>query len=586
MATDLISVRVATAESIKSPSGKNNSERSFDEYTSDHSEGKELLLIVPPQRDIFNYINPAFREANPTPTDQPIGIISISSFVREYTSCNVRLIDLNSVAVRHQREKSFKYSTFDELVKEKLADSSSNDNEPDFIGISVLFTPSYDNALAIANTCRKAYPKAFIFAGGFVPTTMYEHILTHNPLVFDALCFGEGEIPIAELVKSEDPRNLIKKHPSWITKEKFLRKEEFNHSMVENLDDIPLYDYDLLDLDDYRIAPHAKNGSYLVMDQKEDIFHIHTTRGCPMKCNFCASFTVHGRSMRFHSLERVREELVRIKEVYKGTKIAIQDDHFMGDQNRAMEILKIIKELGFEVTFQNGVAIYALSREMLEAIKAAGISEVVLPVESGSERVLKQIMHKPLNHKIIRRVAKDCLEIGLDTPANLLVGLVGETKKDVEDGLRFLRTVDGITWFRVNIATPLAGSELFEQAIEGNHFSSSHKWGTIYKEATINTEEMSAKYIQRKAYEINLDLNFVHNSTLRIGQNKRALSRFESIIRLVPDHAFAYRYAAISARKAGMTDLYSNYKSKYIEIVEAEPEWNEWHEHFNLSKKI
>ena len=38
--------------------------------------------------------------------------------------------------------------------------------------------------------------------------------------------------------------------------------------------------------------------------------------------------------------------------------------------------------------FQNALAIYALDPEFLKLLKVSGVNELVLPVESGSERVL------------------------------------------------------------------------------------------------------------------------------------------------------------------------------------------------------
>ena len=128
--------------------------------------------------------------------------------------------------------------------------------------------------------------------------------------------------------------------------------------------------------------------------------------------------------MRYHSLERMKEDIVWLQENLGMKRIAIQDDHFMGDHKRAKEIIKFIKEREIKVFFQSGVTMFSLTREMLELMVSAGINQLVLPVESGSARVAKELMKKGhVNRKIIERVTKDCSELGIQMDANLIIGM-------------------------------------------------------------------------------------------------------------------------------------------------------------------
>ena len=81
---------------------------------------------------------------------------------------------------------------------------------------------------------------------------------------------------------------------------------------------------------------------------------------------------------------------------YDLTGVVIQDDHFMAGKRRPYEIDEGIGDLQLDMFFQNALAIYALDREFLELLKRAGVDELVPPVESGSMRVLRDEMRKPL----------------------------------------------------------------------------------------------------------------------------------------------------------------------------------------------
>ena len=52
-------------------------------------------------------------------------------------------------------------------------------------------------------------------------------------------------------------------------------------------------------------------------------------------------------------------------------------------------------------------------------------------------------MKKPLNQKIQRRVFQDCRELGIDTDVNIIIGMLGEKKEDIEDALEFLKELYG-----------------------------------------------------------------------------------------------------------------------------------------------
>ncbi len=541
-----------------------------------------ILFIVPPHIKFDDFINPSYNARvvkkkygnyGSVLTDMPLGVMAISSYLKKSADVQTMLIDFNVVL---NKSDGFEFGSFREFFHNFLSSPKWVDYAPNVIGISALFTPSYRNVLDIAQCCRNIFNGAVITAGGSVPTNMYKEIFRESEC-FNALCYGEGERPMLYLVQADDKLQHIEENPSWITRSKIGSGQPFRHDFIENLDEIPFYDYDICEVEEYGLNPAIT--AYAGVDQKKQNFHVMTSRGCPNRCCFCASHTVHGRKMRYYTVNRVREDFIRLRDRYGAKTLVFQDDHFMGNKQRAFEIIDIVKELGITAVFQNGLALYALDRKMLEALKSAGVNQMLLSVESGSNRVLKEIMHKPLNLSIVKRVADDCRDLGIYTSVNILIGLPGETKKDIENARSFLKTINA-NWFLIFCANPLVGSEMFDICKKKNYLTEDYI-GSDYKKAVVETEDFTAEYIQEMAYIMNLDLNFANNSDFRLGDYETALKGFENAIRAKSDHALAHYYAAKCYENLGDSEKAQRYMG--IAIASAKiPFWRKYIDMFKI----
>jgi radical SAM superfamily enzyme YgiQ (UPF0313 family) len=283
--------------------------------------------------------------------------------------------------------------------------------------------------------------------------------------------------------------------------------------------------------------------------------------------------------MRYHSIERFKEDCEKLQKKYGAETIIFQDDHLMGDTDRVYEILKIIEELGLQSVYQNGLTLYALDRPMLQAFWNAGVRHLVLPVESGSEKVLKSQMKKPLKMKISYRVAQDCRDLGIYTNTNILIGMPGETKADLEEARQNLKDVVS-NWFNIACASPIVGSEMHDIAKKKGYINI-NTLGSDYRTAVINTEDFSSDFIQDYQYFMNLDLNFVNNQDMKLGRYDWAIRGFKNVLRLRHDHAFAHFYISKAHRAVGEESEADFHNSKYLELVKSQL-WGRWAYIFGL----
>jgi anaerobic magnesium-protoporphyrin IX monomethyl ester cyclase len=519
-------------------------------------DAKKILFLVPVHISYESYISPPNnartvlkngRILNSLATDLPLGLLSISAYLKKHCNIDVRLVDFN---VEVSALANFDYPDFAHFAKDYLQEQIETDFVPDFVGISSLFSPSYQNFIDLGETVKSIWPACFLIGGGNIPTNSYQHIYkTGGFNFFDALCFGEGEKPMLALINSDSPKTCAFESESWITADKLNQFFIPKHDFITDLDEIPFYDYALCDHGRHSLNPVMT--SYAAHSDSAG-YHIMTSRGCPFHCTFCASHQVHGRKMRYHSLDRVFADIRRLVTDYSAKTLIFQDDHFMADKSRVLKILEFIEQEKLNAIFQNGLTLYSLDYETLSAFKRAGVNQLVLPIESGSEKVLKHQMKKPLKMSISQQVAEDCRKLNIYANANILIGLPGETKQDIEDARIKLRSIPA-NWYHVVCASPVVGSEIHKIASEKGYISGD-VLGADYRIAVINTPDFTADYIQDMQYVFNLELNFLYNSDLRLGNYSTAETGFCNVLNLRPDHLMANLSLAYIYSKQGATE--------------------------------
>jgi len=186
-------------------------------------------------------------------------------------------------------------------------------------------------------------------------------------------------LPLVDLIDAPDMQVVLDTHKSWVTREAAKNGKIPAHTFIDDLDEIPQMNYAMLDLNHYNSRGIDKKYA----DGHKREMSIHTSRGCPFLCVFCSNPSLHGRTVRYISIDRVVEDVKRMRDEFGMTVLMVEDDHFFQDKERAKTLLRELAKLNIRLEFPNGVAVYAIDEEVAELFSKAGVSAVVLAVESG-----------------------------------------------------------------------------------------------------------------------------------------------------------------------------------------------------------
>lgn len=350
-------------------------------------------------------------------------------------------------------------------IKEKLTldgfREALKEKQPDVVGIQV-FTFHMSLIGQYLDLIKKILPNAKIILGGPHPSSSPLNILDSFSKV-DWAFQGEAEIGLAKLLDliAENKVNTenLKKIPGliWKDKDKTIINEQI---FIENLDELGMPAWDLIKPNTYPLAPH---GGFF---KNYPIAPIIITRGCPYSCTYCAGHLVSGKKIRSRSVANVIEEIKILHNEYGINEIHIEDDNFTFDRNRVIEFCHKLKEnnLNISWTCPNGVRLDTLDKELLLIMKQAGLYSISVGVESGSEKILKD-MKKNLTKEKIKEKLSLLKECGIKASGFFIIGYPTETREDIIKTIDFSREL-GLKRAGFSLFKPFPGTEITQHLIE------------------------------------------------------------------------------------------------------------------------
>jgi MoaA/NifB/PqqE/SkfB family radical SAM enzyme len=265
------------------------------------------------------------------------------------------------------------------------------------------------------------------------------------------------------------------------------------------LDDLPLPAWDRVDLEAYfrfhaRVVEHLGRGAWAFPIDGRTI-PVVTSRGCPFSCAHCSSnperLPGEPKRQRRPSPERLSAMLSELVRATGATRLVVLDELVNVNERHFDAFLAAMGELGVRFEIPNGMRADYLFRPHLEAMKGR-VTTVSVSAESGSPRVVREVVHKQLDLRDIERVAREAHAVGVPLLIHFMIGLPGESREEVNETLAFAMDL----WDRfgaypaVQFATPLPGTPLAaEVERRGRALPVVDDWGPAFQHGPQREEE-------------------------------------------------------------------------------------------------
>jgi len=416
-----------------------------------------ICLVNPPQ---------VYRKSIGTPyVFEPLGLGYIASILEK--DHDVFVIDAALEGMKCPKEKGeYVYLGLSpEDIKKKISK-----RVPDVVGISVPYTLNSESAMMVASAVKEIDKEIITVMGGAHTTARPQESLKEGNV--DYVVIGEGEETVNELVKYLLGKGVSA--PEDIKGIGFRRGRDFvvtgARPPVRDLDALPFPAWHLFDMDGYFRAASSGRLARKLNTYSPRSASIVTTRGCPYDCNFCSIHLTMGFGFRMRSPDNVVREIEWLVKEYGVRHINFEDDNLTLKKSHACGIFDLIIQRKLDISWSapNGIRADKLDEELVIKMKSSGAKRVFLAPESGSQRVVNDIIGKRLDLKSIEKALRLLKRHGIAVDGSFVIGLIGETKAEILKTILYALKLKllGLDKAGIHIATPYYGTGLYKEAIE------------------------------------------------------------------------------------------------------------------------
>jgi radical SAM superfamily enzyme YgiQ (UPF0313 family) len=375
--------------------------------------------------------------------DPSLGLLSLAAYVRS-KGYSVTLIDAQALKLSDSQVAS-------QIMQLK----------PLLVGITFM-TSQEAITRSLVKTLRRlaqsSHQDLMLVAGGIHASVLPDETLK---LGFDFVIVGEGEQTLEELL------SVLRSKPGNFDKLKidglYTKDGEFTpRKLIDNLDSLPLPAWDLAPIKYYQCS----DPDLRYQRDRGVTLNIYTSRGCIYNCTFCASHGVYGHVHRERSAKKVVDEIELLGTKYDVTRFFIVDESIFNNAKHAEEFADEILKRGLQIRFASPARVSdpGINLVTLRKMHDAGMVRVDFGVESGSERILKDIQ-KGITREQIIRAHKLAHEAGLKTVSLMIAGHLEETWSDVIDSLELVAELD-TDFAEFGPMTPYPGTACYKKALK------------------------------------------------------------------------------------------------------------------------
>jgi len=304
----------------------------------------------------------------------------------------------------------------------------------------------------------------------------------------DAICIGEGEYPLLELVNrignGQDFTNI---ENIWVKKDGKIYKSP-SRPLIEDIDCLPFGDRELFNYQE-------------IVNSDYDRAIFMCSRGCPYSCAYCCNSGLRdlqeGKYVRFRSIENVLAEIKEVISNYSVKYIYLNDDVFTENRGYVSNFCSRYKEeVGYP--FELNTRVEHLTPEMLQDLKDAGCYRVAMGIEQGDEKFRREILNRRMSNEKIEKAFELTKKAGIRTKSFNIVGFPFETYNIHLETVKINRKVQPSSLV-VYVFEPYPGTPLYDMCVK-NHFIEEDRTDMDFisrTDTTLNMPDFTRKQILR-----------------------------------------------------------------------------------------
>lgn len=241
----------------------------------------------------------------------------------------------------------------------------------------------------------------------------------------------------------------------------YTKKGQISSKPWENLDILPFLDPNITTHPRYGVNTFAP---YFIKKPKWGF--LLSSRGCPHDCLFCSDSirATKGKIFCAQSPERVIEEILFLKKHHGINAIYFVDDIFSYNLDRAIKIAELLITKKINLPWVAQTHAQHLNSHFFKLAENSGCAGLIIGLESGSKRILKQC-GKGLDLKNMIKVRKLSKKHSIPLLLTIIFGHPNETVEDMEKTKSFVNFLSP-DMVQAHLFTPYPGSRA--SAIYGN----------------------------------------------------------------------------------------------------------------------
>ena len=370
----------------------------------------------------------------------------------------------------------------------------------------------FDYMLEVASYVKKHHQVFTVLGGSHVTVSPDISYLD----TFDALCIGEGEGALVELARAleqEREQDIAGIQNLWVKQgEKIFRNR--SRPFIQDLDSLPMPDRELFQ--DQIFEPDSRISVLL-------------GRGCPYTCTYCCNHKIRevagGKYVRMRSVPKILEEIESLSLLFPSISEYFLEVETLGAQMKwLVELCEALEEFNKnrkqKLSFSANLRVQdRMDPELIFSLLArAGFESVIIGLESGNERIRKEVLDRHYSNETIRKAVHAARKHGLKVGMFNLIGLPTESYGDFQDTLRLNQELQP-HWHSTSIFFPYPGTRLYEMAEELGLIKGELSGKEERQQAVLDLPEFPKRQIQRQfdSFHFNVYKKSKHRSLAKLG---------------------------------------------------------------------